>query len=73
MMSEAEIRYSNQSKQLNRLGITFGKYTAARLVGGEKRLADLYSAGKVRIEFRGKGKGKWFCNAADVLRNVRVD
>lgn len=70
-MDEAEIRYSNQSRQLNRLGVTFCKDTAARLVGGEKKLADLYSAGKVRIEF--KGKRKWFCNAADVLRNIRVD
>ena len=70
-MNEAEIRYSNQSRQLNRYGVTFYKDTAARLVGGEKRLEDLYSKGKVRIDF--KGKKKWFCNAADVLNNIRVD
>ena len=56
-MNEAEIRYSNQSRQLNRYGVTF--------------LEDLYSKGKVRIDF--KGKKKWFCNAADVLNNIRVD
>lgn len=32
-MNEAEIRYSNQSRQLNRYGVTFCKDTAARLVG----------------------------------------
>lgn len=51
---------------------TFCKDTAAKIVGGVKKLEDLIAAGKINAE---KGcnaqNSKWKCNAADVLRHCR--
>ena len=56
-----------------RLGITFSKATAAKLVGGEYRLEKLVSEGKIRMEKpTAKQNGKWFCNGGDVIRNIKL-
>lgn len=51
---------------------TFCKDTAAKIVGGVKKLEDLIASGKIYAE---KGcnaqNSKWKCNAADVLRHCR--
>lgn len=48
---------------------TFGQRKAATIVGGLKRLEHLMEEGKVRCEKpTQKQNGKWFCNAADVLK-----
>ena len=48
---------------------TFGQRKAATIVGGLKRLEQLMVAGKIRWDKPTRTKnGKWFCNAADVLR-----
>lgn len=53
-------------------GLTFCKDTAARIVGGRKRLEALISEGKIAAEKPTlKQNGKWYCNAADVLRHCR--
>lgn len=51
---------------------TFGKRTAARIVGGEKRLEELIAAGKIEADKPTFAQsGKWFCNAAQVLMHCR--
>ena len=51
---------------------TFCKDTAAKIVGGEKRLLDLIAAGEITAEKPSNSQhGKWFCNAAQVLRHCR--
>ncbi|MCM1337746.1 MAG: hypothetical protein NC187_08055 [Candidatus Amulumruptor caecigallinarius] len=51
---------------------TFGKDTAAKIVGGVKKLERLIAEGKITAEKPTKKQnGKWYCNAADVLRNCR--
>lgn len=51
---------------------TFGQRKAARLVGGLGRLLQLIEAGKVRSDKpTNKQNGKWFCNAADVLKYAK--
>ncbi len=53
-------------------GETFCKDKAAKIVGGVKKLEDLISSGAIRAEKpTAKQNGKWFCNAADVLRHCR--
>lgn len=52
--------------------LTFGKDVAAQIVGGSKRLERLIASDEVRAVKRcGKQNGKWYCNAADVLRHCR--
>lgn len=52
---------------------TFGKNEAASIVGGRGRLIRLMDEGKIRIDKpTNKQNGKWFCNAADVLRYAVV-
>lgn len=53
-------------------GRTFGQREAASIVGGLSRLKNMIEHGKIRVEKRNsKQNGKWFCNAADVLRYAR--
>lgn len=48
---------------------TFGQRKAATIVGGLKRLEQLMVEGKIRWDKPTRTKnGKWFCNAADVLK-----
>ena len=51
---------------------TFCKDTAAKIVGGPKKLEALIASGQIRAE---KGcnaqNSKWKCNAAQVLRHCR--
>ena len=52
---------------------TFGQRKAASMVGGFDRLLQLIEEGKIRSDKpTNKQNGKWFCNAADVLRYVVV-
>lgn len=52
---------------------TFGQRKAASMVGGLGRLLQLIKEGKIRSDKpTNKQNGKWFCNAADVLRYVVV-
>lgn len=51
---------------------TFGKDTAAKIVGGVKKLENLIAAGKIEAVKECKAQnGKWQCNAAQVLRHCR--
>ena len=53
---------------------TFGQRKAASMVGGLGRLLKLIEEGKIRSDKpSNKQNGKWFCNAADVLRYVVVN
>lgn len=53
-------------------GVTFCKDTAARIVGGVKKLENLIAEGKIAADKpTRKQNGKWYCNAADVLRHCR--
>ena len=48
---------------------TFGQRKSASIVGGLKRLMRLMEEGKIRSDKpTNKQNGKWFCNAADVLK-----
>lgn len=48
---------------------TFGQRKAATIVGGLERLKRLMVEGKIRWDKPTcKKNGKWFCNAADVLK-----
>lgn len=48
---------------------TFGQRKAATIVGGLERLKRLMIEGKIRWDKpTDKQNGKWFCNAADVLK-----
>lgn len=48
---------------------TFGQRKAATIVGGLERLKRLMIEGKIRWDKpTNKQNGKWFCNAADVLK-----
>lgn len=52
---------------------TFGRREAETIVGGYSRLLRLIGAGKIRAEKRSSAQsGKWYCNAADVLRYASV-
>lgn len=51
---------------------TFGKDLSARIVGGVRRLEYLVSTGEIQAEKPCKSQnGKWYCNAAQVLRHCR--
>lgn len=53
-------------------GLTFSKDTSASIVGGLKRLEDLIASGKIAAEKKSNSQnGKWYCNAAHVLRYCR--
>lgn len=48
---------------------TFGRDTAADIVGGLSRLKELVGKGLIRAEKKtNKQNGKWFCNAWDVIK-----
>lgn len=52
---------------------TFGRDTAADIVGGLSRLIDLIGKGLIRAEKRtNKQNGKWFCNAWDVIKWAKL-
>lgn len=60
------------SMAFRKLGITFSKAVAAKLVGGEYRLEKLVSEGKIRMEKpTAKQNGKWFCDGGDVIQNIK--
>ncbi|NDV81292.1 hypothetical protein D0T87_04780 [Bacteroides sp. 51] len=51
---------------------SFGQREAAKIVGSRTRLFKLVGDGSIRAEKPTKAQnGKWFCNAADVLRYAR--
>ncbi|MBO6250905.1 MAG: hypothetical protein J6N71_06110 [Muribaculaceae bacterium] len=51
---------------------TFCKTTAAEIVGGRTRLVRLVESGEIRANKTSKlQNGRWYCNAADVLRHCR--
>lgn len=51
---------------------TFGKEMAATIVGGESKLLALIADGAIECEKTTKSQnGKWFCNAAQVLKHCR--
>lgn len=50
----------------------FSKKLAAKIVGGAKRLEDLIAAGQIdAVKPSNTQNGKWYCNAAQVLRHCR--
>ena len=52
---------------------TFGRDTAADIVGGLARLMNLVGKGLIRAEKRtNKQNGKWFCNAYDVIKHAKL-
>jgi len=51
---------------------SFCKDKAAKIVGGVKKLERLIESGQISAEKPTKKQnGKWYCNAADVLRHCR--
>lgn len=51
---------------------TFSKNKAAWIVGGEEKLLNLIAQGKIEaVKVNSSKTGKWYCNAADVLRHCR--
>lgn len=61
------------SMAFRKLGITFSKAVAAKLVGGEYRLEKLVSEGRIRMEKpTAKQNGKWFCDGGDVIQNIKL-
>lgn len=61
------------SKAFRKMGITFSKAVAAKIVGGEYRLEKLVSEGKIRAEKpTAKQNGKWFCDGGDVIQNIKL-
>ncbi|WP_300700926.1 hypothetical protein [Bacteroides sp.] len=52
--------------------ITFGKDLSAYIVGGEKKLVRLIEAGEIECDKPCNSQnGKWYCNAAQVLKHCR--
>lgn len=52
---------------------TFGRDTAADIVGGLARLRELVGKGLIRAEKpTNKQNGKWFCNAWDVIKWAKL-
>lgn len=50
----------------------FGKDLSAKIVGGVKKLEDLIASGAIKASKPNNVQnGKWFCNAAQVLRHCR--
>ena len=53
-------------------GECFGKDLSAKIVGGVKRLEGLIASGDVEATKPTNAQnGKWYCNAAQVLRHCR--
>lgn len=53
-------------------GERFSKTTAARIVGGVRKLENLVAEGKIEADKpTNKQNGKWYCNAAQVIRHCR--
>lgn len=51
----------------------YSKREAADIVGGRKKLESLIEANKIEaIKNNPTQKGKWYCNAAQVLRHCRA-
>lgn len=51
---------------------SFGKDLSAEIVGGPKKLENLIAAGEIEASKPNNVQnGKWFCNAAQVLRHCR--
>lgn len=51
---------------------SFGKDLSAKIVGGVKKLENLIAEGKIEAEKPNNVQnGKWFCNAAQVLKHCR--
>ncbi len=51
---------------------SFGKDLSAKIVGGVKKLEDLIASGAIEAHKPNNVQnGKWFCNAAQVLRHCR--
>lgn len=49
--------------------VTFSKNTAAKLVGGQRRLETLVASDRIRaIKTTDRQNGRWECNGSDVLR-----
>lgn len=56
-----------------RLGITFSKATAAKIVGGEYRLEKLVREGKIHMDKpTAKQNGKWHCDGGDVISHIKL-
>lgn len=52
---------------------TFGRDTAADIVGGLARLRELVGKGLIRAKKpTNKQNGKWFCNAYDVIKYAQL-
>lgn len=61
------------SMAFRKMGVTFSKAVAAKIVGGEYRLEKLVSEGKIRVEKpTAKQNGKWFCDGGDVIQNIKL-
>lgn len=55
-----------------KMGITFSKAVAAKIVGGEYRLEKLVREGKIRVDKpTAKQNGKWYCDGGDVIDNLK--
>ena len=66
----AEIHLENIFRVMERL--TFCKDTAARIVGGHKKLENLIASGEIEaVKGCNAQNSKWKCNAAQVLRHCR--
>lgn len=51
----------------------YSKREAAEIVGGRKKLESLIEANKIEaVKNNPTQKGKWYCNAAQVLRHCRI-
>lgn len=51
---------------------SFCKTEAAEIVGGRARLVRLVESGEIRATKTSRQQnGRWYCNAADVLRHCR--
>lgn len=60
------------SMVFRKMGITFSKAVAAKIVGGEYRLEKLVSEGRIRMEKpTAKQNGKWFCDGGDVISHLK--
>ena len=67
MDNTADILLDNIMRVMS--GEYFGQTKAAAIVGGKKKLERLIESGKIEaVKPRNSQNGKWFCNAAQVLR-----
>jgi hypothetical protein len=57
---------------LRKSEVTLSKTDAAKIVGGRGVLERLVSRGKIRVNGYSGPRGRWHCNAEDVLRNVNA-